>query len=187
MISSSCILHLPFYFLLHREDDTKTALQKNPIKSFYMDAKKGRAEINRAFGLRLAGLMRDRGWISTQNRSGVDVARLAQITGSSYEMARRYVEGRAIPRADKLTRVAEWLGVRQSDLLDHPADDHEEQRLIHTEVLQSCIRAAREAEKLAGMELPADKMARLVALLYEEAVDGRALNEGLLKRLMRII
>lgn len=140
-----------------------------------------------SFAERLVGLMRAKGYVSTGSRSGVDVTALSKAAETTYEMARRYCEGKAIPRADKLTRIADWLGVSPSELLYGDQPRPAESRLIHTEVLQSCIEAAKRAETIAGKEMPAEKTAKLVALLYEEAIDGREMNEGLIARLTRFL
>ncbi len=138
------------------------------------------------FSGRLTELMRARGLISTGTASGVDVRALSKSAGVSYEMARRYCEGKAIPRAQTLRAIADWLRVSPADLLyGEPARDSN--RIIHTEVLQACLEATRRAEDLNGKPMPAEKMARLVALLYEEAIDGREISEGLLARLLRFL
>jgi len=146
-----------------------------------------REPIDKAFASRLVEVMRARGHISTGNRSGVDVNALAGIAGSTYEMARRYVEGMAMPRAEKVERIARWLNVSKEELLYGQAEHGQQRRLIHTEVLQSCLAAANQAEQLSGRHLSAEQMAKLVALLYEEAVDGREVGEGLIRRLMRLL
>lgn len=145
-----------------------------------------KAVIAGEFGDRLRGLMKARGHISTGNASGVDVTALAAVAGSTYEMARRYVEGRAIPRADKLGRIAGWLGVESAQLL-YGEEPKNTNRIIHQEVLQSCLEAARRAAEISGRDLSARQMAKLVALLYEEAIDGRTMNDSLIARLLRLL
>jgi transcriptional regulator with XRE-family HTH domain len=72
----------------------------------------------KAFGERLAGAMLDRGYRSSRGaRSGVDVNELRQRARVSREMARRYVEGEAVPDLERVVRIAEWLGVRVAWLL----------------------------------------------------------------------
>jgi len=55
---------------------------------------------------------------STRTKHGVDVVALQGVTSVSREMARRYVEGLAIPSPDKLRAISEWLGVSLSWLRD---------------------------------------------------------------------
>lgn len=140
----------------------------------------------RVFGDRLCAAMRSRGHISTGNKSGVDVVALQKEAGTTYEMARRYCEGKAIPRPEKLAKIAEWLGTTPGALL-YGAGEPAVSRLIHTEVLQECLAAAQRAETLTGTTMPPDRMAKLVALLYEEAIDGRRVEDGLITRLLRYL
>lgn len=134
-----------------------------------------------AFAQRLRELMKARGLVSGSSRSGVDVAALAHAAGSSYEMARRYAEGVAMPRPDKLTRIAEWLGVTASAL----AWGTREAGSIDTEALQRCIKAVTEAQTRAGITLSTEKAAGLVAALYQEAIDGRLPRADLVARMLR--
>lgn len=53
-----------------------------------------------------------------QAASGVDVSQLKVAAGVTLEMARRYVEGTALPRPEKMTRIAKWLGVNLHWLRD---------------------------------------------------------------------
>lgn len=138
------------------------------------------------FAARLVAAMRAQGHVSGTAKSGVDVTALSKAAKTTYEMARRYVEGRAIPRPDKLERIAAWLRASPSDLL-YGEPITKAGRIIHTEVLQRCVEAAREAERLAGKELPSEQMAKLVAFLYEEALDGREVSAGGVGRLLRLI
>lgn len=144
------------------------------------------AEGATSFAARLTERMKAKGYVSTGTRSGVDVNALAKAADTSYEMARRYSEGKAIPRPETLARIAEWLGVEPSVLL-YGEPIKEINRIIHTEVLQSCIEAVKRAEQLSGQQVPPEKQAKLIALLYEEALDGREVNTGLIPRLLRLI
>lgn len=130
--------------------------------------------------------MKARGLISTVAASGVDVGALAKAAGTTYEMARRYSEGRAMPRHDKIERIAEWLETTSQDLL-YGTQQATPARLIHTEALQSCIQAAQRAEQLSGKQLKPEAMAKLVAILYEEAMEGKQMSEDLLARILRFI
>lgn len=138
------------------------------------------------FAARLVAAMKARGHVSGAAKSGVDVTALAKASRTTYEMARRYVEGRAIPRPDKLERIGDWLGTSPSQLL-YGEREAVSSRVIHAEVLQSCIQAAQEAERLSGTTLSPDRMAKLIAFLYEEALDGHEVNSGLIPRLLRLI
>jgi transcriptional regulator with XRE-family HTH domain len=119
-----------------------------------------------AFGDRLRRLMREQGHTSTGSKSGVDVARLAEIASTSYEMARRYAEGHAIPRPEKLAAIAKWLGVSSALL----AWGEDEQAGIDERLLQSCMQAITSAQERTGHPLSTENAARLVAALYREAM-----------------
>lgn len=135
-----------------------------------------------AFGHRLRELMRAAGRVSESARSGVDVVALADAGGTSYEMARRYAEGKAIPRPDTLRRIADWLGVPASALA-WGAD--EQDGGINTEVLQQCITAVIEAQAKARVTLTSERQAALVAALYQEAIDGRFPVPATVARMIR--
>lgn len=128
------------------------------------------------FGQRLRELMLQRGLASHGARSGVDVATLAQAAGATYEMARRYAEGAAIPRPEKLEAIARWLGVSPSSLAFGDAAPS----AVDTGTLQQCIEAIIEAQARTGRTLNTEQAAHLVALLYSEVKAGAVpANESL--------
>lgn len=135
-----------------------------------------------AFARRLRELMRAQGYVSDTARSGVDVVALAQAAGTTYEMARRYAEGHAVPRPDKLHRIAAWLGVPAAALAwgwggeDQP---------INAEVLQQCIAAVAKAQEKTGQQLTTERAAALAAALYQEAIDGRLPLPATVARMVR--
>lgn len=122
------------------------------------------------FGQRLRAAMQERGHGSSSSRSRVDVGALARAAGTTYEMARRYAEGGAVPRADKLRAIAVWLGVSPSVLLwgDAPGVPN-----VNLGVLESCIAAVADAQRRTGLNISTERAARVVALLYQEAVAGK--------------
>ncbi len=122
-----------------------------------------------AFARRLRELMTERGYLSPGARSGVDIASLAKAAGTSYEMARRYAEGVAIPRPDKLEAIARWLGVDPGSL----AWGANESAPINLELLEKCLNSIAEAQRRTGRVLTTEKASHLVALLYQEANSGR--------------
>lgn len=121
------------------------------------------------FGERLRAAMAKAGHVSRGSRSGVDVAKLAAATHTTYEMSRRYAEGLAMPRPDKLEAMARWLGVRASELAfgSGAAPD-----AVDEGTLQQCIEAVIKAQRKAGRELTAETTAHLAAVLYAEATSG---------------
>jgi transcriptional regulator with XRE-family HTH domain len=127
-----------------------------------MSRDKGQAE---RFAERLRAAMRERGHVSSLARSGVDVNALATAASISYEMARRYAEGLAIPRPDKLAAIAAWLKMPPGALLFG-----ESGQSINREVLVRCVKAIREAQSRTGIRLSDELAAHLVGVLYDEAV-----------------
>lgn len=123
----------------------------------------------KAFGARLRDLMIQRGHGSAGSRSGVDVASLAEAASTTYEMARRYAEGIAIPRPDKLAAIADWLSVPPGALA---WGDAASGGLLNEKALQLCIEAVIEAQRRTGRTLTTEQSAHLVALLYQETTAG---------------
>lgn len=134
-----------------------------------------------AFAHRLRELMKAAGKVSESSRSGVDVVALAEGAGTSYEMARRYAEGLALPRPATLQRIAEWLGVAPAALAWGSTED----QAINPEVLQQCIQAVIEAQAKTGLNLSSERAAALVAALYQEAIDGRVPVPATVARMLR--
>lgn len=121
------------------------------------------------FAERLRSLMVEKGHTSPGSRSGVDVSALARAAATSYEMARRYAEGSAMPRPDKLEAIAAWLGVSPSELaFGAPSGS----AAINEERLRQCIEAVLEAQRRTGRALSTGKAAHLAAVLYSELGSG---------------
>lgn len=125
--------------------------------------------------------MKSAGRVSESSRSGVDVVALAEAAGTTYEMARRYAEGLAVPRPATLRRIADWLGVAPAALAW--GSNHEQ--AVNTEVLQQCIEAVMEAQVKTQTAVSTDRAAALVAMLYQEAVDGRFPVSDTVVRMLR--
>jgi transcriptional regulator with XRE-family HTH domain len=136
----------------------------------------------KAFGQRLRELMRAKRRLSPTSRSGVDVRALATAAGISYEMARRYAEGMAVPRPDTLHRIAEWLET-SAGALAYGVEEND--AAINAEVLQQCITAVMEAQATTGARVSTEKAAALVAALYQEAMDGRPPAPATVRRMLR--
>lgn len=136
------------------------------------------------FGERLRSLMREKGHVSPGSRSGVDVSALAHACGTSYEMARRYCEGRAIPRPDKLQAIAEWLGVDPASLA-WGSSRAGKGAGVDMGVLEQCITAVAEAQARTGRRVNHERAAHLVALLYEEATREGMPTSGAVDLLIR--
>lgn len=134
----------------------------------------------RGFAERLRAAMHQNGLVSKSARSGVDVNALAEVAHTTYEMARRYAEGVAIPRPEKLAAIAAWLRVSPGLLLWG-----EQKGTVDTHRLELCIRAIQEAQARTGVTLTTERAARLVAILYEEAAQGRPASPQALDLMIR--
>lgn len=135
-----------------------------------------------AFAARLRDAMKAKGLTSDRNRSGVDVSALARGVGVSYEMARRYVEGAALPRPDVLARISAWLNVDGADLV------WGENRVVagvDPALLERALRAVRDAQLAAGVSLDEDHVARIVAQLYGEIARGEVIQSSALAVILR--
>lgn len=126
----------------------------------------------REFAERVRQAAQARGYTSDRSRSGVDVAALAAATESSYEMARRYAEGLALPRAEVARLLAKWLRVSVAWLM-YGEGEMEGGADIDPVLLEECLRAVAEAQRSAGITLATDRLAQLVAALYRESLAGR--------------
>lgn len=114
--------------------------------------------------------MRERGLVSSTSRSGVDVTALAHAAGTSYEMARRYAEGSALPKAETVETLARWLGVSPGGLMWGEEAGRAE---VDVKVLELCIAAVSAAQKRTGSSITTEQAAKVAAVLYREAKSGR--------------
>jgi transcriptional regulator with XRE-family HTH domain len=131
-----------------------------------------RDEEAEAFAARLQKAANLRGLTSGRSRSGVDVTALAAAIDASYEMARRYAEGLAMPKPEMVRVLARWLKVSPS-WLAYGEGDMEAPADLDVVLLEECIKAVTDAQKDAGVQLDNERQANLVAGLYREARDGK--------------
>jgi transcriptional regulator with XRE-family HTH domain len=112
------------------------------------------------------------------------VSKLAHAAGISYEMARRYAEGMAAPRPDKLAAIAAWLGVSPSSLA-YGVDD---QALagVDEKLLAKCLTAIQEAQRRTGLQLSPEKAAFMTAAIYKEAASGSIPTASSIDLLLRV-
>jgi transcriptional regulator with XRE-family HTH domain len=134
------------------------------------------------FAARLTKAMRAAGHVSTGSASGVDVAALARAASISYEMARRYAGGLAVPRPRTVQKIAKWLGVSPGELF---WGDTSGLGGVDCETLEECLSAVAAAQKRTGATLSPEKAASIVALLYQEATQGRRHSPASLDLLLR--
>jgi transcriptional regulator with XRE-family HTH domain len=81
-----------------------------------------KTELAKQFSLRLKEAMLAANLSSTRSTSGVCIHKLAEMTGYSLQICRRYLSGQAMPEAPKLMELAIHLGVTPGWLLfgDNP-------------------------------------------------------------------
>lgn len=71
----------------------------------------------RGFARRLTALMQKENLGSTKSKAGVKISKLAEVSGCSQQMARRYALGEALPDVDATYKIAKWLKVSPGWLL----------------------------------------------------------------------
>ena len=74
-------------------------------------------DLTKQFSCRLRDAMLRANLSSTRSTSGVCIHKLAEITGYSVQICRRYLRGEAIPEPGKLVEIAEKLHVSPGWLL----------------------------------------------------------------------
>jgi len=69
------------------------------------------------FSRRLTQSMQKAGYSSDRSKAGIDIKKLAKITGCSYQMSRKYALGQALPELYIIIKIATWLNTSPSWLL----------------------------------------------------------------------
>ena len=69
------------------------------------------------FSRRLAHQILKEGHQLSRSRGGIDLNKLAKAAGCSYQMARKYILGQALPDYHIIPKVAKWLNVSPAWLL----------------------------------------------------------------------
>lgn len=139
----------------------------------------------RAFAERLKTLMRAKGYLSDRSRSGVDVGALSAGAGVSYEMARRYAEGLAMPRPDALASISRWLGVDPAALAYGVVE--RKTGAVDLVLLEQCMSAISDAQRAAGVNLTSAQAAKLAAQLYNDALGWMAPSSSTIAAILRVI
>jgi transcriptional regulator with XRE-family HTH domain len=76
-----------------------------------------RADFVTNFSKRLNSLLQKEGYISSRSKAGIEINELAKVAGVSYQMARKYALGMALPDYHIIPKIAKWLKVSPSWLL----------------------------------------------------------------------
>src|SRR3990167_1136790 len=69
------------------------------------------------FSKRLKALLQKEGYVSSRSKAGIEIGQLDKIAGVSYQMARKYILGMALPDYHIIPKIAKWLNVSPSWLL----------------------------------------------------------------------
>lgn len=62
--------------------------------------------------------MSKKGFNSTRSSVGININQLAKIAGCSYQMARKYALGTALPEIPTMLKIATWLDTTINNLLE---------------------------------------------------------------------
>lgn len=140
------------------------------------------------FAARLQQVCQDRGHVSRRNASGVDVSAVATNGGVSYEMARRYLAGLAVPNDEAMRQLADWLRVPMGWLAfgeagpsPKPGED------ISATALELVLLEIQRAQEISGVTLSPARLAALAAALYRETADGKAPSARMLAASLRAL
>lgn len=76
-----------------------------------------KVDLTKQFAYRLRDTLIAAGFNSERSTSGVDIHKLAEITGYSPQICRKYLKGHALPEPAKLVEIAEQLRVSPGWLL----------------------------------------------------------------------
>jgi transcriptional regulator with XRE-family HTH domain len=127
-------------------------------------------DLIKQFASRLRDALIAAGFSSQRSTSGVNIHQLAEMTGYSPQICRKYLRGQAIPEPAKLVEIAAKLKVSPGWLLfgDSPTDQHDSanktitlhRRLLHyifdrADTLYTSYRPKREGSDFL-MELAVD-------------------------------
>jgi transcriptional regulator with XRE-family HTH domain len=76
-----------------------------------------RVDLTLQFAERLRNALINAGYGSARSASGVNIQKLAAITGCSVQICRKYLQGKVVPEPSKLSMLAEKLNVSPGWLL----------------------------------------------------------------------
>lgn len=76
-----------------------------------------RIEFVKNFSQRLNSLLHKEGYSSNRSKAGIEINQLAKVAGVSYQMARKYALGMALPDCHVIHKIAKWLKVSPGWLL----------------------------------------------------------------------
>lgn len=74
-------------------------------------------ELYQSFANRLIQTLKDKGHTASRSPNGICIRTLADFTGASEQICRRYIRGAALPDYEKIVQLAKQLGVNPGWLL----------------------------------------------------------------------
>ena len=133
-----------------------------------------KVDLTKQFACRLRDAMIAIGFNSERSTSGVCIHKLAEITGYSVQICRKYLRGQAIPEPTKLIEIAQKLKVSPGWLLF--GESHFDHSPLHNKIIVSknllfyLLTQATELYKKA----PSDK--EVTAFIFELINDLSLIN-----------
>ncbi|STX40931.1 putative transcriptional regulator [Legionella donaldsonii] len=119
-----------------------------------------KVDLTKQFAYRLRDAMIAAGFNSQRSTSGVCIHKLAEITGYSLQICRKYLRGEAIPEPTKLVEISSKLNVSPGWLLfgdhHHGSPQPDDRITINRNLLHYVFTQAGElyTNSLLGDELP---------------------------------
>lgn len=96
-----------------------------------------------SFAIRLIQAFKDKGHTASRSPSGICIKTLAEITGASEQICRRYIRGDALPDYKKVKQIADYLQINPGWLLfgdeaqTQPSKSNINENLLHYILKQS--------------------------------------------------
>ncbi len=112
-------------------------------------------DLTQQFAQRLRHAMINAGFDSHRSTSGVCIQQLAQMTGYSLQICRKYLRGEALPEPNKLVEIAQQLNVSAGWLLfGETASDNKpkDQILINKQLLHYILTQASSLYNIPNMK-----------------------------------
>ena len=123
-----------------------------------------RHQINQEFAKRLYLALVNKGFCSQRSTAGVDIKKLAEITGYSLQICRKYLRGQAFPEPSKLMEIASKLDVSAGwllfgDLSENTAD--KQNIIISKSLLNYLFLKSLSIKKTAPLETISNLLCQL--------------------------
>jgi transcriptional regulator with XRE-family HTH domain len=126
-------------------------------------------DLTKQFACRLRDSLIAAGFNSERSTSGVDIHKLAEITGYSPQICRKYLRGHALPEPQKLVEIAVALRVSPGWLLfgDSHSDSHQSSDKITMSIILAQYIFERALPLYNGNRTPKDVADFLMELMRD--------------------